>query len=356
MGNEALMSRVGRIAAVFILPVCLGACRQQQEKATLRVFHADSLLGPFGALERAFEQEHPAVDIVQIPTGSVLAVRKVTGGGDWCDVLVVADPLLIRQMPEGHADWSICLAANELVVAYTNASRRAAELTGANWFEVLTRPEVRLGAANPYHDPCGYWTMLCWRLADLHYPPAAGEPISARLEARCGPPRDRRSDSEELIALLESAGGIDYAFVYRSQALQHHLSCLRLPPEINLGDVRHTAGYARARIELPSADGTGTIQKEGQPIVYAATILRGARRPDLAEQYLAFAVSPRGRAILAEQGLTPMEPWSDEPDRLPEVIRTHVTTRPWSAAPSQAVGPARGQSGAARTESGEGHE
>ena len=121
-------------------------------------------------------------------------------------------------------------------ILYTEMSTGSSELTADNWFDVLSRPDVEVQAANPHHDPCGYWTHLCWRLADRYYPASAGGgTIYERMMGKCGPANERRADAQQLLHLVESVGGVDYAFVYRSQALQHNLPFQRLPPQINLG-------------------------------------------------------------------------------------------------------------------------
>ena len=159
-----------------------------------------------------------------------------------------------------YADWYACFATNELVIAYTEASKGEAELTADNWFDVLSRDGVKVGAANPIHDPCGYWAEICWQLADLHYRNVPAPTIRERMARQCGPPADRRSDAEELLQLLESSAGIDYAFVYLSQARQHRLPTLRLPARISLGDVSQTDFYRRAAVTIPGTDQGSRIE------------------------------------------------------------------------------------------------
>ncbi len=336
----------------MILFACWPGCDSKPAPARLRVFVADSLLRPFNAVAEAFMKENPGIEVVQIPSGSVLAVKKITEGNDAADVLAVADYMVIeRLMRPAHADWYVCFATNEIVIAYTDASKGAAELTDKNWFDVLSRDGVSVAAANPLHDPCGYWTELCWRLADLHYASAGADrgqrplpgtgdvgsrlqaaptenDISQRMARKCGPPADRRSDAEELLRLVESAGGLDYAFVYRSQAMQHHLQSVRLPPEVSLGDPAMAETYRKVSIELPGTEPGQMTRKTGEAIVYALTIPKVARRGDLAEKYVAFILSTAGREILAKEHIQIADrPWTFDLYNTPEALRSDLVIK-----------------------------
>ncbi|HOW72559.1 MAG TPA: extracellular solute-binding protein [Phycisphaerae bacterium] len=314
------------IAVLCPMSILACCCDSKPDKPQLRVFVADSLFRPFNALGKAFEKTHP-VELVQIPSGSVLAARKIRENSDQADVLAVADCFVIDKLLRPQfADWYVCFATNEIGIVYTDASKGAAELTTSKWWEILGREGVRVAAANPYHDPCGYWTELCWKLADRHYPPEqGGGRIADRMRTQCGEGADRRSDSEQLLQLVEAAGGVDYAFVYRSQALQHNLAFHRLPPEINLGDVSRVDLYHQVEIEWPARAGSTGFKKQGDLICYAITVPRNARRPDLGIAYIEFLLTAEGRSLIAAQHLNALDhPWTSDPDRVPGSIRSSV--------------------------------
>jgi molybdate/tungstate transport system substrate-binding protein len=302
---------------------------------------ADSLSRPFNTLARAFEESNPGIEVVQIPSGSVLAARKLTEGKDRADVLAVADYLVIdKLLRPDHADWYICFATNEIGIAYTDASKGAARLTSDNWFHVLSGEGVKVAAANPYHDPCGYWTELCWQLADKFYPAdVGGGKIVKTMTAKCGKPDSRRSDAQQLLQLVESAGGIDYAFVYRSQVLQHNLPFVRLPPQISLGDINHLDFYRQAEIELPGKTKGSTFKKKGEAIVFAVTIPKHAKHGDLAARYIEFMLSTEGRALLSTEYMTLADkPWTRDFENVPVSLRMNLTDRSRSPTTTTAAG------------------
>jgi molybdate/tungstate transport system substrate-binding protein len=312
------------------LLLCVGCGEDDGGKTRLRVFMADSLSRPLKALGKAFVEENPDVELVESPSGSVLAARKLSDGGDVCDVLAVADYMVIdKLLRPDHADWYICFATNEIGIVYTDASKGAADINAGNWFRVLAQDGVRVAAADPRHDPCGYWAELCWGLADLHYPADQRDgSVVEMMTAKCGPAEDRRTDAQQLMRLVEAAGGIDYAFVYRSQALQHNRLFLQLPAEINLGDPDHVALYRQAHMELPGAKPGETYTKRGEAIVFAVTIPKEARQAELAARYVAFMLGDKGRSILRSHHVQALdEPITYDVDRVPEPLRSGLISR-----------------------------
>jgi molybdate/tungstate transport system substrate-binding protein len=47
-----------------------------------------------------------------------------------------------------------------MVLAYTERSAGAGEVNGANWWQVLLRPDVRVGRSDPALDPSGYRALM----------------------------------------------------------------------------------------------------------------------------------------------------------------------------------------------------
>ena len=71
----------------------------------LTVFHAGSLSIPLHRLGVEFSKIHPRIRVSFESSGSVDAVRKVTDLGRSCDLLFVADWILIpKMMYDQHAD------------------------------------------------------------------------------------------------------------------------------------------------------------------------------------------------------------------------------------------------------------
>lgn len=333
------------IAAVVLSAACISP---EQEKSKVKVIYAGSLIIPFEEIEKAFESEHPDVDVLLEGHGSIQAIRHITEIHEEYDVLAVADDSLVPDMmyPE-YADWYVRFATNQMVIAYTGKSRYADEINVSNWYEILARPDVAFGFSNPMFDACGYRTLMLITLAEEYYD---NETIFDELIARnfeppipvtekegthtvlvsevFEPHGDKlavRGGSVQLLALLEY-GGIDYAFEYKSVAEQHGLRYVELPPEIDLSSPEYSENYKKARVNLgfprfSSVD----IERIGRPIFYGITVSKNAPNSDLGLEFVNFVFSEEGQRVLRSTNQPTILPEADRLDAIPEELRTVVT-------------------------------
>jgi molybdate/tungstate transport system substrate-binding protein len=249
-------------------------------EGTLTIFHAGSLTIPFEELSDEFEDLNPGIKVERESSGSLTAIRKVTELGRECDIAASADYKAIEElMFPDFAEFYICFAGNQMVIAYTSESNFASEIDEDNWYEILPQEGVRYGHSNPDTDPCGYRTLMVWQLAEEYYE----EPgLYERLEENCD---IIRPVSVGLIALLE-AGELDYAFEYRSVARQHDLEFLELPPEIDLSSLEFEDFYSKAEVEVAGGRPGETVTISGESIVYGITVPIDAPHPDLAIAFI----------------------------------------------------------------------
>ena len=305
-------------ALLLIGALLIPALAVHADQGPLVIFHAGSLTVPLDRLIEAFRAEHPDLEFAAESSGSRTAARKVSELGREADTVMSADYTVIDELliPE-FASWNVEFARNAMVIAYTDGSAYANEITPENWYDMITRGGVIYGHSDPDADPCGYRTLMVWELAELHY----GIPgLYERLEEGC-PPGNVRPKAVELIALLQSRE-MDYAFEYRSVAVQHDLRFVELPDEINLSRAEYADLYARAEVRVSGKEPGETIVKTGKPIVYGLTIPKDAPHPELAVQFIAFVLGPKGREILAGLGQPPIVPavaeygWEDLPEPL----------------------------------------
>jgi molybdate/tungstate transport system substrate-binding protein len=340
--KQALLPRltVRFLLAVLVLGCgCSSACTPTPaEKTKLVVFEAGSLMVPFAQMEKEFETANPDIDVEIQAHGSIQVIRHLTELGEDVDIVAVADysliPLLMYQtmMPDGkpYADWYIKPAANQLVLAYTPNSKYAGELNADNWYEIITRPDVRIGLADPRMDAVGYRTLMVTKLAESFYDVdgimrnAIGRyftvPIIAREEDGISlitvpellePSDDRmylRGASMQLVALLQS-NDIDYTFEYESVVAQQGLNYLELPPEISLGDENYIENYSKVRVKLDFRRFKSVIPEfEGLPIAYGMTIAANSEQKEEAARFIEFVLSPDGQRIFSENHHPPLVP------------------------------------------------
>lgn len=316
-----MISKPLRLALLVLL--LLPACGEGKKRVI--VVCADALTNSFSAVEFEYERTHPDVDIVVDPRGSVMATRLV--GFLRSDVLAVADYRLVEKiLNREQADWVAQFASTDIVIAYTDMSKRSTEINSENWFDILLDPAIDYGIADPKHDPCGYYARFTWKLAEAYYFTSRGKTraLAQELEDGC-PPKFVRFDALSLISESLSTGIIDYAFVYRAHAADLRLPFVPLPKEINLGDPALLAQYAKAQILVPDFRGKNeTIP--GRNIAFGITRMKDAPNPEGAADFIKFVLSPQGREILKRSEFRPIDPaevpaWGEPPAFLGNLVK-----------------------------------
>ena len=316
--------------AVLILcvPICTPLGWAGKPSGKVLIFHAGSLTVPFAKMEREFEAKYPKVDIVREPAGSRRCARKITDLKKPCDIMASADYTVIDKMliPD-YADWNIRFATNRLVLCYTDNSKYADKINAQNWYEILAKKDVSWGHSDPNADPCGYRTLMVLQLAEKYYkkPGLYQRLINSR------PKENIRPKSVELVVLLQT-GNMDYAWEYRSVAVQHGLKFVELPDEINLGNYQYDRFYKKAKVVLTGKKPGTTITKKGKSCTYGITLLRNAPNREAAIALLQYILSPeKGLKILKQMGQPPFIPCrvatQREKDGLPAPLSGLVEVR-----------------------------
>lgn len=335
------------------LPGCYTPTSPSPLKTKLVVFEAGSLMVPFAQIEKEFEKANPDIDVEIQAHGSIQVIRHVTELGENVDVVAVADssliPLLMYKtlMPDGkpYADWYIEPATNQLVLAYTPNSRYASELNAKNWYQIISRPDVRIGLADPRMDAVGYRTLMVTKLAESYYGDndimqnTVGRYFSVPIVAReengislitvpelLEPSENRmylRGASMQLIALLQS-NDIDYTFEYKSVVTQQNLDYLELPPEINLGSENYAETYGKVRVKIDFRRFRSVIPEfEGLPIAYGMTISNNSRQKEKAATFIRFVIGADGQRIFSENHHPPLIPAEcDNTGALPDELKS----------------------------------
>jgi len=324
------------------------------KKTPLVVFAAGSLIIPFEDLEKAFEARYPDIDVQAEYHGSIQVMRHVTEIHKEIDVVATADAALIPMLmyatksPETgqpYADWYIRFASNHLALAYTPQSHYAAEMNEDTWHEILARPDVKLGLADPRFDASGYRTLMAFSLMentlnryDLFGPAFDGQftfPITIFrdddlttitvpevLETKPDSHIILRGGSIMLIALLES-GDLDYAFEYESVIRQHGLEILSLPDTVNMGKEEYEAVYNAVQVDLDFQRFASVKPRfRGERIGYGITIPTNAPHKDEAVLFINFLLGSQGRAVMESNFHSLFDPLvADGYNNMPENLK-----------------------------------
>jgi molybdate/tungstate transport system substrate-binding protein len=345
----------GAVIASLIAGPTLSGCAGKG-KTQLKVFHADSLTIPFQEIEKQFELKYPDVDVMLDGHGSIQVIRAVTELHQDVDLAAVADSQLISllmyntQMPDKkgpYADWLINFATNALGIAYTDKSPYATEISGDNWYEIMSRPDVKIGLADARIDALGYRVLMAVQLAESYYRDDSifEQLFDGAFTIRLGSSfangvttitvpqlyksaQERmvlRSYSLQLLALLES-GDIDYSFEYESVAKQHGLKFLSLPPAFDLSSEDYADTYGKVSVVMDFQRFMSVNPEfRGAPIVYGITIPKNAPHPKEAAEFMQFLFGPEGQQVLTENFQPPLlPPEADDKAKIPDDIRSLV--------------------------------
>jgi len=357
------------VLVLALLGLALGSCNGRPaeagngsptsvENTPLSVFAAGSLIIPFEHIERAFEAKYPNIDVQAEYHGSIQVMRHLTELHEPIDVVVTADAALIpmlmyaSQVPETgqpYADWYIRFASNHLALAYNTDSKYTDELNADNWTEVIARPDVKTGIADPRFDASGYRALMAFALSEmanddygLFGPMFDGQfsfpvtifrgdelttiTVPEILEPKSGAHIVVRGASIQLIALLES-GDLDYAFEYESVIRQHGLKMLSLPAEVNLGEQGFETLYNQVQVHLDfQRFATVKPQFRGEQIGYGITVPTNAPHPEEAELFIAFLLSDEGRSLMEADHHPMFETYiADGYENLPSALQSLTT-------------------------------
>jgi molybdate/tungstate transport system substrate-binding protein len=341
------------VLILVIFGLLVGSCAPP-EQIKMRVLFAGSLIIPFDALEKAYEAEHPNVDVEMEGHGSIQAIRHVTDLHEEADLVVTADYALIPMLmyatddpntSQPYADWYIKFATNQLGLAYTSQSAHADEINADNWYEILTKPDVKVGISDPRFDAAGYRMLMVLQLAELAYDdPLIFENITLGqfrvpiptmqedgkhvievpelVETKADGNIVMRGSSVQLIALLQS-GDIDYAIEYESVIRQHNLEVIPLPSTVDLGDPDEASRYDQVQVRL-DFQRFASVEPifNGEVIGYGVTIPTNAPHPEQAADLIAFLLGPEGQAVLEEYSHPTLDPpVADNYPALPEELQ-----------------------------------
>lgn len=315
MARRYLLIVVALIIVLIIVAVYTTSHVQSKE---LRVLHAGSLTGLVNDVSSIMEDRY-SIAVLNEPSGSLDVVRKVTDLGKKADLVMVADHRLIEQlmMPD-YASWLLVFSSNQMVLAYTDSSKFSEEIDGRNWLDIISRPEVKVGAADPNKDPAGYRSLMVLALSYLQKGDKRALEMLEKIgnveaddtvviDVSHGIPEGTgnfifREKSVDLIALLET-GVLDYAFEYRNVAIAHGLKFVELPKEVDLSDPKLDGLYGKVSVKILGA-GNEVFTLQAKAITYGLTIPNVAENVDGARKFIELVLS---KDILERNGFKPLE-------------------------------------------------
>jgi len=265
----------------------------------LILFYSSSMVMPMQHIISGFENEYPYVHVQANALGSRTAALKISELNKACDVLISSDYQVIKNLLiPNYASWYVEFSTNEMVLAYSDSSRKSDIISPENWYHILLNDRVRFGRADPDSDPCGIRSVLLLKLTEKYY-----EEFGLKDQLLFKDKKFIRQSDIELLKLLENKE-LDYIFVYKSEALQHHLKYISFPEKINLGSTKEKAFYAEVSMKVSSNKPGVYISRKGEPIRYAFTVLKNASNIRAAKAFIKYFVDKnKGFSILKNDSM-----------------------------------------------------
>lgn len=274
--------------AAGVMGAC-GSASPQPNRGTVSVLYAGSLvnlmehdLGPAFAGSSGYTYEG-------VGAGSTELVAQIKNGVRLGDVFISASPAangaLEGSSNGAHVSWYATFATAPLVIGYDPSSPFAAMFRTSPWYDVITRPGIRVGRTDPALDPKGALTVnaIDQATAALAMPSLAA-----------GLPSYSVFPEETLVGRLES-GQLDAGFFYSNEADEQHIPTVPLTP-----------------VTLSAT--------------YTVTVLDHAPHAQGGAAFVAYLLSAAGRATLARHGLTVVSPALTGPaSAVPATLRTLVS-------------------------------
>jgi molybdate/tungstate transport system substrate-binding protein len=304
------MKKIKQITVIAVLILLFISCNNQDKEKKITIFHAGSLSLPFKIIIKEFNKENPNIKVFAESSGSLDAARKVTDLKKECDILAVADFLVIKNLliPQ-YASWNFVFAANEMVIAYTKDSRYFDQISADNWNDILLKDDAYIGRSEPNSDPCGYRAVFVFELAEKFFGQAGLKKDLMNKGNTVIRPKE-----VDLLALLEM-GNIDYLMIYKSVAIQHGLKYIELPDEINLSNPEFEELYNSVSITVNGSEKGTKAEIMGSSILYSLTIPLNSKNEDLAIEFILFLTdSEKGGKILIENGMQVLNYCKDDKD------------------------------------------
>jgi molybdate/tungstate transport system substrate-binding protein len=295
--------RSGKKLLAFILPtLILLGCNSKPKTEKLIIFHAGSLSVPFKQIAEEFERIHPNVKVQLEAAGSRRCARKITDLNKPCDIMASADYKVIDNLLIPHyTNWNLKFATNEMVIVFNKHLKQANKINSKNWPNILLNEKLNYGRSESNSYPCGYRTILVNKLAGLYFKRSGLADSILNKDKEYIRPKE-----VDLLALLESQT-IDYAFIYKSIAIQHQLDYIKLPDSINLKRSDLTEFYKSVDVQVSGKKPGETITHIGEPMIYGITQIKNPPNPKLAEEFLKFFfVDSVGIKAMKECGQPPV--------------------------------------------------
>ena len=206
--------------------------------------------------------------------------------------------------------WYVQYAGTSMVVAYNPSGPHASEFKAiadgsqplcSLFSSALQTPGLKLGRTDPNIDPQGRDFIFMLELAQsyCHLPSDTVAKILGTSDF--GTASSSQIYAESSLDSTLQAGQLDAASAFVTQAVELHLSYIKLPDAINLGSFADAAAYKKATVTIK-----GGAVKKGSPQVIDITTIGTPTAAGTA--FVKYTLSSAGLAQYSHGGFTVLTP------------------------------------------------
>ena len=223
--------------------------------------------------------------------------------------------------------WYVQYAGTSIVVAYNPSGPHASEFRAiadgsqpvcSLFSSVLQTPGLKLGRTDPNIDPQGRDFIMMLELAQDYCHLPSGTVAKILGTSDFGTASSSQIYAESALDATLQSGQLDAASAFISQAVQLHLSYIKLPDAINLGSFAEAAAYKKATVTVKS----GKTYKGSPQVIDITTI--GTPTP-AGTAFVKYTLSPAGLAQYKAGGYTVLTPTVfGDGSTVPAVIKSEL--------------------------------
>lgn len=263
--NSRIAIRIGA-SMLFAVAFLIASTHASAGSRTVKVLYAGSLTHVMQRKIRPAFEHATGDQFVGYSAGSNKLANEITGHVRRGDVFISANPSVNNKLL-GHdngdwARWYATFMTSPLVIGINPHSHLAQALHSKPWYQVLTRPGIKIGRTDPKLDPKGQLIVKAFRrIARKTQQPDLRHQLLAHSKVY---------PEQDLIGRLQS-GQIDVGFFYKGEAVAANI------PSVSIKPVSLAARYT-------------------------VTVLHNAPDAKGASDFVRFLLSAKGAAILKRNG------------------------------------------------------
>lgn len=282
---------------------------------TLTVYAADAYVPEVNALLEKFHNNTGLDYAPVVGGGSYSDARQIALGSPASIFFSVSIEAFKKSFIGNYSSgWALAFASDQMVLAYSNhtlVNRTATRIISdfnlgtpennttlmSNAFSALSSGLVRVGISDPLSDPAGVRAWLTLEMAGYLYHNGNKSYFTETMMKNKG--NYTESNAAELISPL-SFGQIQFLFIYKSAAINHHLKYVSLPGAVNQGNASMKSFYGRFSFNVAGNP------VYGSPILLFVSNVGNGTDQAGAREFISFLVNNTN--VFSRFGLTLLSP------------------------------------------------